>query len=135
MAHALARLLATAPDASVRDGARAKAIVEELLKGQKTTDLGETMAMTLAELGEYSEAAAVQREIIAAAGKAGLHDAVQRMARIFGSTNAASRIARRGDPTRSRSCLPIVSDRSVHASGIALARPERTEVTEGTVLH
>ena len=46
----------------VRDGQRAKAIVEELLKGQKTTDLGETMAMTLAELGEYAEAAAIQRE-------------------------------------------------------------------------
>ena len=42
--------------------ARAKAIVEELLKGQKTTDLGETMAMTLAELGDYAEAAAVQRD-------------------------------------------------------------------------
>ena len=33
--HALARLLATAPDAAVRDGQRAKAIVQELLKGQK----------------------------------------------------------------------------------------------------
>jgi hypothetical protein len=31
-------------------------------------------------LGDYTEAAAVQHEIIAAAGKAGLHDAVQRMA-------------------------------------------------------
>jgi tetratricopeptide (TPR) repeat protein len=80
LAHALARLLATAPDATVRDGARARAIVEALLKGQKTTDLGETMAMTLAELGDYSEAAAIQREIMAAAGRAGLHDAVQRMA-------------------------------------------------------
>ena len=80
LAHALARLLATAPDASVRDGRRAKAIVEELLERQKTTDLGETMAMTLAELGEYSEAAAIQRDIMAAAGKAGLHDAVHRMA-------------------------------------------------------
>jgi tetratricopeptide (TPR) repeat protein len=79
LAHALARLLATAPDASVRDGQRAKAIVEELLKRQKTTDLGETMAMTLAELGEYSEAAAIQRGVMAAASNAGLRDAVQRM--------------------------------------------------------
>ena len=78
-AHALARLLATAPDAQVRDGQRAKAIVEELLTRQKTTDLGETMAMTLAELGEYGEAAAIQRDIIAAARRAGLHAAVQRM--------------------------------------------------------
>jgi tetratricopeptide (TPR) repeat protein len=79
LAHALARLLATAPDASVRDGQRAKAIVEKLLEGQKTTDLGETMAMTLAELGEYSRAAAIQRDIMTAARKAGFHDAVQRM--------------------------------------------------------
>jgi tetratricopeptide (TPR) repeat protein len=79
LAHALARLLATAPDDRVRDGQRAKAIVEQLLTRQKTTDLGETMAMTLAELGEYAAAAAVQRDIIAAARKAGFHDAVQRM--------------------------------------------------------
>ena len=79
LAHALARLLATAPDPSVRDGQRAKAIVEKLLKGQKTTDLGETMAMTLAELGEYAEAAAIQRGVMAAASNAGLRDAVQRM--------------------------------------------------------
>jgi tetratricopeptide (TPR) repeat protein len=78
-AHALARVLVTAPDARIRDGQRARAMVEELLKGQKTTDLGETMAMTLAELGEFEEAAAIQRGVMAAASDAGLHDAVRRM--------------------------------------------------------
>ena len=79
LAHALARLLATAPDDRIRDGQRAVAIVQELLETQKTTDLGETFAMTLAELGEYERAAAVQRGVIAAAARAGLHDAERRM--------------------------------------------------------
>jgi tetratricopeptide (TPR) repeat protein len=78
-AHALARILVTAPDDSVRDGQRAMALVKELLKGQKTTDLGETMAMTLAELGDYDEAAAIQRGVLTAARNAGLEAAVRRM--------------------------------------------------------
>src|SRR4029077_5852339 len=75
--HGLARLLATAPDDRVRDGRRALAIVEELRKGQKTTDLGETMAMTLAEVGEYAEAVSVQRSVLAAGIEARLPRAVQ----------------------------------------------------------
>ena len=78
-AHALARLLATAPDDRVRDGPRAMSIVQELFKTQKTTQLGETMAMTLAELGDYKEAAAIQRGVMAAARDAGFNDVVKRM--------------------------------------------------------
>jgi tetratricopeptide (TPR) repeat protein len=77
--HALARLLATAPDDRVRDGRRALSIVLELRKAQKTTDLGETMAMTLAELGDYGEAVSVQRSVLAAGIQARLPQAVQRM--------------------------------------------------------
>jgi tetratricopeptide (TPR) repeat protein len=77
--HALARLLVTAPDDKVRDGQRAMAIVQQLLKGQKTTALGETMAMTMAELGDYAEAAAIQRGVMSAARDAGLANAVRRM--------------------------------------------------------
>ena len=79
VAHALARLLAAAPDDRVRDGRRAMAIVQGLLKDQKGTDLGETMAMAFAELGEYERAAAVQRGVMAAARDAGLQQAVLRM--------------------------------------------------------
>jgi tetratricopeptide (TPR) repeat protein len=79
IAHALARVLAASPDDRVRDGPRAMAIVQELFKGQKTTELGETMAMTYAEVGEYERAAAIQRGVMAAARKAGLGDAVRRM--------------------------------------------------------
>jgi tetratricopeptide (TPR) repeat protein len=62
--HLLARVLAASPDALARDGARATAIVEELLKGQKTVELGETLAMALAENGDYAQAAAIQRGVL-----------------------------------------------------------------------
>jgi hypothetical protein len=77
--HILARLLAAAPDARVRDGRRAKALVDELLKKQQTVDVGETAAMTLAELGEYDQAVAVQRNLVAVAEKAGQRDVVQHL--------------------------------------------------------
>ena len=71
LAHALARLLAAAPDARVRDGGRALALVEGLPGGQGSLELRETMAMALAANGQYDEAAARQREVIAAARQAG----------------------------------------------------------------
>jgi tetratricopeptide (TPR) repeat protein len=70
-ARALARLLASAPDASVRDGRQALALTQRMMKERQTLDLGETMAMTLAELGQYEQAAAFQREVIAAVRKGG----------------------------------------------------------------
>jgi tetratricopeptide (TPR) repeat protein len=79
LSYAQARLLAAAPDPLVRNGAQAKALVDELLKTEKSIDVGATAAMTLAELGEYEQAAAVQRDVIAAAEKAGLRDAVRHM--------------------------------------------------------
>ena len=78
--HALARLLASAPDERVRDGRRAMALVEELLEQGQNLALGETAAMALAEMGLFAQAAAVQRDVMAAARDAGLADAVQRMA-------------------------------------------------------
>ena len=65
---------------TLRDGLRAKALIDELLKKQQSIELGETAAMTLAELGEYEQAAQVQRDVIAAAEKAGLRDVVRHMA-------------------------------------------------------
>ena len=44
-AHGLARVLAAAPDDRVRDGQRAMALVQEVLKQGRTLDLGATMAM------------------------------------------------------------------------------------------
>lgn len=65
--HALARLLVSAPDASVRDGQRAMAIVQQLVQQGRSLELGETMAMTLAELGEFERAVAVQRDLLTGA--------------------------------------------------------------------
>jgi len=65
--RALARLLAAAPDDRVRDGRRALALAERLLQADQGIDVGETMAMALAETGQYAEAARIQRELITAA--------------------------------------------------------------------
>jgi tetratricopeptide (TPR) repeat protein len=79
LSHALARLLAAAPDDAVRDGARAMSLVQDVLKATKTTTVGETMAMALAEVGQFSDAVGVQRGVIAAAEQAGLAADVRRM--------------------------------------------------------
>jgi tetratricopeptide (TPR) repeat protein len=78
-ARALARLLAAAPDDGVRDGRRAMAMTQQLVKEQQTLDLGETMAMALAELGQYEQAATLQREVMAAVRKAGGDNVVRQM--------------------------------------------------------
>ena len=77
--HALARLLAAAPDGRVRDGERALAMVDRLASQGRTFDLGETMAMALAEVGAYDRAAALQRDLVTGAGRAGLSDVIRRL--------------------------------------------------------
>lgn len=78
--NALARVLAAAPDASVRDGRRAKALVDRLLATEgQTLDLGETTAMMLAERGQFSEAATVQRSVIEGAQRLNLPHVVARL--------------------------------------------------------
>ena len=79
LSHALARLLAAAPDDAVRDGMRAMALVQELVKANQNTAVGETMAMALAEVGQFANAVEVQRGVIAAAEQAGLVADVRRM--------------------------------------------------------
>lgn len=78
-AHALARLLAAAPDDRVRDGGRAMALMQELLKTQRTVELAQTMAMTLAELGMFEEAVSWQRDAMAAARQARRDDLTVRL--------------------------------------------------------
>lgn len=90
---ALARLLAAAPDARVRDGQRALALVQELLAQERSFDLGEAMAMALAEIGRYAEAASWQREVISMAAQAGRNDLVQLM-------GGNLRLYERGEPSR-----------------------------------
>ena len=54
-------------------------LMRELLKTQRTIELAQTMAMTLAELGRFEEATMWQRDAIAAATKAGRRDLAERM--------------------------------------------------------
>jgi tetratricopeptide (TPR) repeat protein len=69
--NALARILAASPDDRVRDGRRAKAIADNLYREHQSFEVGETIAMVLAELGDFRQAAAVQRDVMAAAEKGG----------------------------------------------------------------
>jgi tetratricopeptide (TPR) repeat protein len=69
--HALARLLAAAPDDRVRDGARAVTLVQNLLTAQRTPALAETMAMALAERGDFDKAIEWQRNAIELARQGG----------------------------------------------------------------
>jgi tetratricopeptide (TPR) repeat protein len=78
--HALARVLAAAPEDGVRDGRRAVSLAEALLKTDTSTVLGETMAMAWAEVGDFIQAVAIQRDVIAAASKAGQQGHVRVMA-------------------------------------------------------
>jgi len=76
---ALARLFATAPEAQVRDGRRARTLAQALVQRRKRADTQETMAMALAEAGEFEAAANWQREAISGAESAGQHDLAARM--------------------------------------------------------
>ena len=79
-AQALARLLAASPHPEVRDGRQALDLVKALADDHKTTSVAETMAMALAEVGRYAEAAEWQRLAMSVAADAGRPDAAQRMA-------------------------------------------------------
>jgi tetratricopeptide (TPR) repeat protein len=104
--QALARVLAASPDDSVRDGPRAVALVKELFSGEKTTELGETMAMSLAELGQYDEAVGIQRGVIDASSRSGQTAAARRM-------TANLRLYERRQPCRT----PWSDDDPVYAPG------------------
>jgi tetratricopeptide (TPR) repeat protein len=67
VALALARLLAAAPDDRVRDGRRALVLAQQLASQLRpNVALLETMAMALAETGQYAAAVKAQRDAIAA---------------------------------------------------------------------
>jgi len=69
--HLLARLLAGAHDAAVRDGARAVELARAVVDRALTIDHAETLAMALAEAGRFEEAVAWQQQVIRQATEAG----------------------------------------------------------------
>jgi tetratricopeptide (TPR) repeat protein len=78
--HALVRLLAAAPDATVRDGQAALRLMREVLAREpRSVEVGELMAMTQAELGQFGEAVTWQREALASAVRVSRPDLVRRL--------------------------------------------------------
>jgi len=79
----LARLLAAAPEPAVRDENRALRIVQSLVQNQQgdAFEVGVTLAMTLAALGRFKEAAAYQQALIQEAEKSGAPDLARRLRR------------------------------------------------------
>jgi hypothetical protein len=71
LAHLLARLLATAPDPEVRDGARALALAGQVFEASPNLDHAETLAMAYAETGNLQEAVAWQRRVLTRAESQG----------------------------------------------------------------
>ena len=76
----LVRILAAAPDAAVRDGVEAVSIMQERFKGPVSLEMYETMAMALAEVGRYEEAANWQRQAMSVAEQNGRSDVAALMA-------------------------------------------------------
>ena len=79
-AHALARVLAAAPDDRVRDGRRALELVQALAAEYRTASVAETMAMALAELGRFADAVEWQRFAMGIVSDADLSDVARAMA-------------------------------------------------------
>lgn len=61
----LARLLAASPDSQIRNGREALAIAQRLMSDRPSIEHAETVAMALAEVGEFERAAELQRQLIA----------------------------------------------------------------------
>lgn len=78
--QALARILAAAPDARARDGRRSLELAQQLARAAQTIDVGETLAMAFAEMGDFFNAVETQKHVMAAAARAGSQEAVTYMA-------------------------------------------------------
>ena len=83
-AHALARVLAAAPDDGVRDGARAWELAEGLAREQQNSAIAETLAMAAAELGRFDAAVGWQQLAMSIARRAERPDIARRMASNLG---------------------------------------------------
>ena len=64
LAHLLARLLATAAETEVRDGPRALTMARDLIRSSPGPDVAETLAMALAEVGDFEQAVQLQEQVV-----------------------------------------------------------------------
>ncbi len=70
----MARLLAGAGEAEVRDGAAALRLAEQLFHRERSLPHGEALAMALAETGRFEEARQLQAELVASVRQQGRDD-------------------------------------------------------------
>ena len=78
-AHALARLLATCPDPTLRDGKRALALAQQVYTVDQSPQHAETIALALAEVGNCQEASKWQAHLVDRAEKGGNAGLLQRL--------------------------------------------------------
>jgi tetratricopeptide (TPR) repeat protein len=71
IAHALAWMLAAAPEPGLRDGARALGLAQRVFAARPSAHHGETLAAALAESGRCAEAASLQQQVAEQVGKSG----------------------------------------------------------------
>jgi tetratricopeptide (TPR) repeat protein len=71
VANALARVLATAPDDALRDGAKALELARNVFAATRSPEVGQTYAMALAETGNFAEAVKLQQETLIAYERSG----------------------------------------------------------------
>ncbi len=71
LAHGLARLLATAPDSAARDGAKAVRLAADIHQRSERSTSAETLAMALAEAGQFDRAVQLQRQLVEAVSAGG----------------------------------------------------------------
>lgn len=67
----LARLLAASPAPGTRDGVEALAIAQRLMTERPTIQHAETLAMALAEIGDFERAVSMQRQVLAEVARRG----------------------------------------------------------------
>ncbi|ANM31548.1 hypothetical protein ABI59_21260 [Acidobacteria bacterium Mor1] len=70
-ARTLARHLAACPDRSVRDGNRALELAQRVARESSRLEDGETLAMAMAEAGQFDQAAGLQRSLLEQVKSAG----------------------------------------------------------------
>jgi len=81
LAHALARILVTAPDPVLRDGERALVLAQGAFSALQSVEHAETVSMALAEVGRFGEAIFWQEEAIAQARGSNDEAALERLGR------------------------------------------------------
>ncbi len=110
LAHALARLLATAPNSEVRDGALALDIASRVHQEAQRSDTAETLAMAFAEAGRFAEAQELQRQLVSTAESAGRKRAAEHWSEQLRAYEQAR-------PWRARSPDEVISTMTAPGSG------------------